>query len=297
MPASKTRPKQAIVVRDYAKLEEYATKFAEGFFNLLILIGDAGIAKSQTFRRTIGNKALWVEGSASAFGIYQALYEHRNRPVILDDVDSLYSDRECTRLLKCLCQTDAVKSVSWFTGAVGRGKDIPRQFETTSKVVIIANEWKTLSENVRAVENRGHLLFFEPTPAEVHRKVGEWFWDQEVYDFMGENLHLLPGLSMRHYVQAAELKEAGMAWLDILHREGFAEKTVLLAKIKNDSQYQTEAERIEAFKELGGGGRSTYFNHAKKLVGKKRVVVEKVILTGKKPTATGQRNLRLVSGE
>jgi hypothetical protein len=285
MPISKTRPKHAIVVRDYAKLEEYAAKFAEGFFNLLILIGDAGIAKSQTVKRAVGLNALWVEGSASAFGIYKALYENRGRHVILDDVDSLYTDRDCVRLLKCLCQTDPVKAVSWFTGAAGVGKDIPRQFETSSKVIIIANEWKTLSENVRAVENRGHLLFFEPSAVDVHRKVGEWFWDQEVYDFMGENLHLLPGLSMRHYVQAAELKEAGMEWLDILHREGFAEKTVLCAKIKNDPQYRTEAERIAAFKQLGGGGRSTYFNHAKKLVGKKRVAVEKLELNGQKPVA------------
>ncbi len=297
MPVSKKRPKQAIVIRDYAKLEEYAARFADGCFNLLILIGDAGIAKSQTMKRAIGNQALWVEGSASAFGIYQALYENRNRHVILDDIDSLYTDRECVRLLKTLCQTDPVKSVSWFTGAVGRGKDIPRQFETSSKVVIIANEWKTLSENVRAVENRGHLLFFEPAPVEVHKKVGEWFWDQEVYDFMGENLHLLPGLSMRHYVQAAELKEAGMEWLDILHREGFAEKTVLCAKIKNDPQYRTEAERIAAFKELGGGGRSTYFNHAKKLVGKRRVDVPHVDLTSKKPAPPSGRQLRLVSGD
>lgn len=297
MPVSKTRPKHAIVVRDYAKLEEYATKFAEGFFNLLILVGDAGIAKSQTFKRAVGNQALWVEGTASAFGIYQALYENRSRPVILDDIDSLYSDRECCRLLKTLCQTDPVKSVSWYTGAVGRGKDVPSRFETTSKVVIIANEWKTLSENVRAVENRGHLLFFEPAPLDVHKKVGEWFWDQEVFDFMGQNLHLLPGLSMRHYIQAAELKDAGMDWLDILHREGFAEKTVLCAKIKNDPQYTTEPQRIAAFKELGGGGRSTYFNHSKKLLGKKRVDVPPIVLTGKKPAVEKSRRLRVVPRE
>lgn len=297
MPENKTRPKHAIVIRDYAKLEEYAEKFAEGFFNLLILIGDAGIAKSQTVRRAVGADALWVEGSATAFGIYKALFENRGRHVILDDVDSLYTDRDCVRLLKCLCQTDPVKSVSWYTGAAGVGKDIPRQFETSSKVIVIANEWKTLSENVRAVENRGHLLFFEPAPVEVHCKVAEWFWDQEVYDFMGANLHLLPGLSMRHYVQAAELKEAGMEWLDILHREGFAEKTVLCAKLKNDPTYTTEAQRIAAFKELGGGSRTNYFRHAKKLLGKKQVAAPHIKLTAKKPAAPKSRKFRLVAGK
>ena len=166
-----------------------------------------------------------------------------------------------------------------------------------SRVIAGYSELHTVSENVRAIENRGHLQFFEPIPAEVHRKVGEWFWDQDVYDFTGENIHLLPGLAMRHYVQAVELKEAGMEWLDILHREGFAERTVLAAKIKNDPQYRTEAQRIEAFKELGGGGRSTYFNHAKKLVGKKRIDVPHVKLSGKKPEVPSSRQLRLVSGE
>ncbi len=248
-------------------------------------------------KRAVGPASLWVEGSASAFGIFRALYENRGKPVVPNDFDTLDTDRDCVRLLKCLCQTDPVKTVSWYTGAVGRNKDIPRQFETTSKVVIVANEWKTLSENVRAVENRGHLLFSEPSPAEVHRKVSEWFWDQEVYDFMGENLHLLPGLSMRHYVQAAKLNEAGMDWLDILHRESFIEKTVLCAKVKNDPQHRTEAQRVAAFKELGGGGRSTYFAHAKKLVGKKRLRVDRVTLTAKKPEPPTQRSLRLVSGE
>jgi hypothetical protein len=114
---------------------------------------------------------------------------------------------------------------------------------------------------------------------------------------MAKNLHLLPGLSMRHYVQAAELKDAGMEWLDILHREGFAERTVLAAKIKNDPQHRTESQRIEAFQALGGGGRSTSFNHAKKLVGKKRIDVPQVKLSGKKPEVTSSRQLRLVSGE
>ncbi|MAT70310.1 MAG: hypothetical protein CMJ58_12395 [Planctomycetaceae bacterium] len=295
MPVSKKRPKNALVIRDYEKLETFAARFAEGHFNLLILIGGAGLAKSQTVRRAVGKKALWVEGSATAFGIYQALYANRGKPVVIDDVDQLYTDKECVRLLKCICQTDPVKQVSWFTGAAGDGKDIPKQFETSSNVIIIANEWKTLSENVKAVENRGHLLSFEPDPVAVHLKVGEWFWDQEVYDFFGANLHLLPGLSMRHYVQASELKEAGMDWLDILHREGFNEKTVLVAKLLLDPAYASEEDRIAEFKRQGGGGRTTYFAHKKKLAKKRRVDVPHIRLKRRKrPTAPPR--LRVVGG-
>ena len=295
MPVSKKRPKNALVIRDYEKLETYAAKFAEGFFNLLIVIGGPGLAKSQTVRKAVGKKALWIEGSATAFGIYQALFDNVGKPVVIDDVDQLYTDKECVRLLKCICQTDPVKQVSWFTGAAGSGKDIPKQFETTSNVIIIANEWKTLSDNVKAVENRGHLLFFEPPAVAVHKKVAEWFWDQELFDFFGANLHLLPGLSMRHYVQASELKDAGMDWLDILHREGFDEKTVLVAKLLADDSLEGEQARIKAFKEQGGGGRSTYFNHKKKLTGKKRIDVPHIKLRKRKRPSPPPR-LRVVGG-
>ncbi len=104
-----------------------------------------------------------------------------------------------------------------------------------SRVIAGYSELHTVSENVRAVENRGHLQFFEPIPAEVHRKVGEWFWDQDIYDFMGENIHLLPGLAMRHYVQAAELKEAGMDWLDIEPRQAGRRPDVAVRAASNET--------------------------------------------------------------
>jgi len=265
MTKRKTIPKGALLVTSYEKLETFTAKFAEGHFNLLIIVGGAGLAKSQTVRQILGGSALWIEGSATAFGMYQELWKHRGRPVVIDDVDALYTDRAAIRLLKCLCQTDPVKSVSWFSGAVGEDKGVPRQFETTSKVIIIANDWKTLSENVYAVQNRGHLIFFRPDLEEVHRKVAQWFWDEEIFAWIGRHLHLLPGITMRHYVRASELKDAGMDWFDVLLSEGFSPKTLLVAKLRDDDSYPDENARIKAFKELGGGGRSTYFNHAAKL--------------------------------
>lgn len=260
-----TVPDGALRIESYAKLEEFAAKFADGHFNLLILVGGAGTAKSQTVRNVMGDAALWVEGSATAYGMYQALYEHRNKPVVIDDVDALYRNKAAVRLLKTLCQTDPTKTLSWIAGnlAKQRKKGIPTSFETSSRVVIIANDWKTLNANVYAVQNRGHLLFFDPSPSEIHAKVGEWFWDDEIYEWIGQNLTLLPALSMRHYIRAGELKQAGMDWHDVFVADGISERTLLALKIKNDPQYKTQEERAKAFAQLGGGNRSTYFNHAK----------------------------------
>ncbi len=71
---------------------------------------------------------------------------------------------------------------------------------------------------------------------------------------------------MRDYALAWELKRAGMdykSWL--LTRWGMTGTRLLVAKLKADVSLSTEAERVRAFIEQGGGCRATYYNHAKRL--------------------------------
>src|SRR5262245_11133726 len=176
----------------YAELEKIVTAFARGDLNLLILLGGHGLGKSRIVRQAVTGRACWLEGNTSPFGLYCQLWQHQNRPVVLDDIDGLYASRDGIRLLKCLTQTELQKSVSWHTDAATLVREqIPREFRTSSRVTIITNEWKTLNRNVAALQDRGHLVRFEPGPLEVHRRTAEWFWDQQIFDFVGERLHLM----------------------------------------------------------------------------------------------------------
>jgi hypothetical protein len=47
-----------------------------------------------------------------------------------------------------------------------------------------------LNADVAALEDRGHVLVFEPTALEVHHQAAGWFWDQQIFDFVG-----LPGVT------------------------------------------------------------------------------------------------------
>ena len=186
--------------------------------------------------------------------------------MVIDDVDSLYASGAGVRLLKCLCQTDLVKRVAWQSMAAQLDREgIPREFETTSKVAILANDWKTLDDNVAAVQDRGHVLWFEPSAQEVHQRAGQFVTDQEVYTWFGENLPRIAEPSLRHYVRAAELKAAGLDWKQALPLEAVSAKALLVAKLQADPSYPSEEARAQAFVAQGGGCRATYFNHARRL--------------------------------
>ena len=175
-------PHKVLHLTSYERLEQYLRAFAEGHFGLLILVGDGGLAKSRSVQAVLNGRACWIEGNASPFGMYVKLYRHRDQFVVIDDVDALYADRSGVRLLKCLCQTEEEKSVAWHSDTHSlEPQGIPREFTTKSRVVIISNDWKTLNKNVAALQDRGHVLLFQPDAAEVHRKAGTWFDDPEIY--------------------------------------------------------------------------------------------------------------------
>ena len=250
----------------YVELEKIVAAFACGYLNLLILIGGHGLGKSRIVRQAVVGQACWLEGNTSPFGLYCRLWQHQNRPVVLDDIDGLYASRDGIRLLKCLTQTELQKNVSWHTDAATLVREqIPREFRTSSRVTIITNEWKTLNRNVAALQDRGHLVRFEPGPLEVHVRTADWFWDQEIFDFVGERLHLMQEASMRHYLAAWELKQAGMDWRSLVLSRCLSGRALLVAQLKANPDYASEGDRVRAFVAANGGSRATYFNLAKQL--------------------------------
>jgi hypothetical protein len=265
---SQARPSAAPGTRltTYLELEKIVAAFARGYLNLLIVIGGHGLGKSRIVRQALAGPVCWLEGNLSVFGLYCQLWEHRHLPVVLDDVDGLYAQRHGVRLLKCLTQSESSKRVSWHTDAPTLQRQaIPQEFQTSSRVAIIANEWKMLNRNVAALQDRGHVLCFEPSPLEVHRQTATWFWDQDIFDFVGARLAWLAEASMRHYLAAWELKQAGLDWRSLLLSRCLSGRALLVAQVKADPQYRSEAERVEAFLAAGGGSRSTYFNWSRKL--------------------------------
>jgi hypothetical protein len=199
-------------------------------------------------------------------GIYLEAYAHRHHPLVLDDIDGLYADRGGIRLLKALCQSEPIKTLSWHTATpILRRREVPSHFTTSSRVALIGNDWKTLNADVAALEDRGHVLVFEPSALEVHRRAACWFWDQEIFEFVATHLHLMAQPSLRVYRHAWELKQAGLDWRLAVLSLCLTGPALLVARLKADPSFASEAARVRAFIAAGAGCRATYFRHAQKL--------------------------------
>jgi hypothetical protein len=271
-------------VATYRDLENFVDAFAHGCLNLVLIYGRPGVGKSWTVRNRVGTQAFTINGTASPFGIYIAAYEHRDGLIVLDDIDGLTASPQGVRLLKALAQTDSEKTVSWETQAAAlRRLQIPKSFRTRSHLAILANS-QFDSDDARALEDRGHVLEFDPSPVEVHHQASTWFRDQEIFDFIGTYLHLMPLHSFRIYVKAQELKNAGLPWETAVLERSLSGKTLEVAKLRCDRSFQSEEERARAFVQRGLGCRATYFNHVRRLRSREpQVAAPRIVLASPPP--------------
>lgn len=258
----------------YQELTRLVNYFANEGSNIIV-VGAPGLSKTTIVEKAVGDLGRKLDGNVTAFELYKLLHRHKDELIILDDIDSLYNNQSAVRLLKQACQTTSVKTVSWHSKApdIGDGADqVPATFETTSRFIIIANEWKTRNQNVGAIVDRGILLNFEPSPEEVHRYVSGWFNDDEVLQFIGLLLPAATAVSARVYIQASHLRKAGLPWQRLICSTlGVSERTQKLIEL--ESSRLKPMERAKAYQEATGVSQAAYYRHIKKLKRPARVEV------------------------
>lgn len=262
------------------------TKYVDAFMRprglrLLFLIGDPGGSKSRIIKDRLKQaEHVYIKaGRLTAFQLYKLLYRHRNKTIILDDVEDALKREDTRRLLMMVCETDdQARKIGWLGTesqlVVRKGKKlvrIPQEFKTSSRVCIVCNNWDILSGKFGPLLDRGVVFFFDPSNVEIHSYVGGWFGEEDIYQFIGGHLKDIGLHSIRYYVNAAEMKRQGLDWKAALleswtneaRSRNAAEEAI--KKIVADPQYQTEEERVAAFECETGLKRRSYFYYKKKL--------------------------------
>ena len=233
-----------------------------------MVLGRPGIGKSFEFESQVGPRSHLIKGWVAPLQAYIDVYRHRNELLIFDDAEVLWKRHGGRVLLRSLCEHRAQKTIQWTSTAKDLAKArVPQKFVTRSKVAIIANRFTFGNEEEQAaVLDRGHLVYFDPTPLEVHKRVGDWFWDQQIYDHIGARLHLFSEITARVYIKAWERRQAQGDWAKMIEESYCHGKAKLLVQeLEVDRQQETVERRVAEFIARTSLSRATYFNLKREL--------------------------------
>ena len=226
-------PNNCIPITAYTELDSFAEEFVAGAYDFLAVIGNQGLGKSRAFSERLpeDGRCLVGGGRSTPFQVYQQLFENRDLPVIVDDADDLWADPKARPMMKQLCETNPNRGprlISYRSREIER-LGIPTEFLTTSKIVVVCNDWP---KGFGAVADRGNMLYFTPDVYEVHEHIrqAKWFGDEQVVAFTESYLRLITEPSMRYYLHAHSMRLAG--------RPDWREKTLLM--IQPDKQRAME---------------------------------------------------------
>jgi hypothetical protein len=249
-------------VHFYSELRSYLNDFVRGLYRFLWIVGRPGLGKSECVQAaTTDKKVLYVKsGHVTALALYRECYEHVDQPIILDvdEVEIMPKDTDSRRLFLALGESRTVKELHWHTTSTRLG-ETPSSFVTSSPFCVVANQLP----NNAAIASRATVLEFDPTNRQVHEYAATWFWNQQIFDFIGRHLNGLLPLDLRLYAQAYDDLRAHRDWRDLLlkgHARDLAE--IIVQDLEDDPAYPTRSDKERRFAERmadrKGGGRSSY---------------------------------------
>jgi hypothetical protein len=256
-------PEGAEIVRTFEDFEQHVEAFFEGLYQLFITVGRPGNQKSHNFEKRLGPTSHLIRGWTAPLQAYNDCYHNRNKSLIFDDAEVLWKRPGGRVLLRSLCEHKPQKLLQWASTTRELAKaGIPQRFLTSSRVAIICNRFVFGdTDEYEAIVDRGHLIYFDPPPLEVHKQVATWFWNQEIHDYIGERLHLMDNISVRLYTKAYERMRAGGDWQKLIEeaycRNGFEQ---FVQALEVDPACKTVEDRVTKFIEYTHACRATYFN-------------------------------------
>lgn len=233
--------RMAEIAERFDILHEMTKAATNGDIRAMIVSGPPGVGKSFGVEQEIEKATLLdqiagrrlraevIKGSATAIGLYQALYKYSdtNCVVVFDDCDSILLDDVCLNLLKGALDSGKKRKISWLADSrILRQEGIPDSFEFKGSVIFITNlkfdkmKSQKLKDHLDALQSRCHYL--DLTLDTMRDKIlrikqiarsGELFSDlelneiaqDEIIGFMDENKNRLREMSLRMAIKIGQL--------------------------------------------------------------------------------------------
>jgi hypothetical protein len=221
---------------------EITRRVAAGAFNSLFISGRAGTGKTYSVERAMHDEGLdegedWIKvsGAVSTIMMYKNLYTYRDKTLVFDDADAVFSNEDGRNILKAALDTKKIRKISYMK-KVGMLYDpadfrdnpegefnalesglIPNQFEFSGRVIFISNLPKDKADPDGAIRSRSILIDVNPDDATLMERMRLLLphlepkelplaEKEEIYEFMKQ----ARDISMRTFVKAAGFKLAGI---------------------------------------------------------------------------------------
>lgn len=243
----------------YADLSTWINAWAtERKMPLVVVTSRGGLGKTQHARHALaGEPHLWIHGHVTPMQLYLSLYDHCHQPIVIDDVDQLLHNTNNVATLKALCDSVEIRRVAW-SSTSKLLEERSQWFDTTSPVLILANDLKQMDANVTALSTRAIHLQFNPTVDAVLAYCEQWAPEKQILAWFRRHRHLFPTFTARDYALAVQMRDSKLDWRTAFLKQvdpQIAELTTLM------TAYPTDATRIKHF----CGSPATYYRVKKRL--------------------------------
>ena len=241
---AKDEQRMAEIAERFEILDDMTKAVLNGDIRAMIVAGPPGVGKSygieaqlekaNLFDQISGRrvKSEMIKGTASALGMYKALYKYSdtNSVIVFDDCDSILLDEVCLNLLKGALDSGKKRRISWLADSHSlRNEGIPDQFDFKGGVIFITNlkfdqmKSQKTRDHLDAIQSRCHYL--DLTLDTMHDKIlrikqiartgvlfEDYDFDQiqqdEIIDFMVTNQNKLREVSLRMAIKIAQLRKS-----------------------------------------------------------------------------------------
>lgn len=173
-PVESERDIEKRITTRFNALDIMARATAKGINRALIVSGPAGLGKTVGVERAaqeIAGDFEHIKGYIRPTGLYKMLYKNRHKGslLILDDLDSLFSEETSLNILKSACDSNDVRKISWLSNTVMEdedGEEIPSSFIFEGSIIFITNidfqqqidRGSKMAPHFEALISRSHVL-------------------------------------------------------------------------------------------------------------------------------------------
>lgn len=190
----------------FEDLDDLVNMVASGVQPSLMITGMAGIGKTFTVQKRLtkilgskGDNWIMVKGKSSPMGLYMSLFLNRDKLIVFDDMDSIFSNKDTINIIKAAVDSYDEREISWIspttqnlsgldqyqlkmkfaeiedaftTGNPDAGKNelkLPSQFVFTGRVIFISNIHESKMDT--AIKSRSFVIDITLRAEDVIRRM------------------------------------------------------------------------------------------------------------------------------